>query len=251
MTNHTLFLERLSWPQVRAALETGMTTVVVPCGAVEQHGPHLPLFVDAEHGTRLGEEVARRLGNALAAPTIRIGCSQHHMHFPGTISLEPATFRAVCKDYCVSLSRHGFRKICMLPTHGGNFRPLRDMVNDLNEAVAPESTVVAYTDLMGMLGAWRNAVEQECGLGERVGGHADIAESSIMLSLHPDLVSVSQAQEGYLPQVDEAVIERIIREGFHTVTPSGILGDARGMTEAIGERCIAEVADVVADYFST
>ncbi|MCH7475968.1 MAG: creatininase family protein, partial [Gemmatimonadetes bacterium] len=123
----SLFLERLTSPQVAAALKEGKTTIVVPCGAVEQHGPHLPLFVDAEHGTRLGAEVARRLGNTLVAPTIRIGCSEHHMSFSGTISLEETTFRAVCRDYCVSLSRHGFRKICMLPTHGGNFRPLRDM----------------------------------------------------------------------------------------------------------------------------
>ena len=245
----SLFLERLTSPQVAAALEQGKTTIVVPCGAVEQHGPHLPLFVDAEHGTRLGAEVAQRLGNALVAPTIRIGCSEHHMSFPGTISLEETTFRAVCRDYCVSLSRHGFSTICMLPTHGGNFRPLSDMLDDLNEAVRPQSIVRAFTDLMGMIDAWRHAVQEESGLGARVGGHADIAESSIMLSLHPELVEVDRAQEGYLPGVDESVVERIIRDGFHTVTPTGILGDARGMTEAIGERCISVAADLLAGFF--
>ena len=102
MQQHTLFLERMRWPQVRAAIESGTTTVVVPCGAVEQHGPHLPLFVDAEHGTKLGEEVARRLGRALVAPTIRVGCSDHHMSFAGTISLRQGTFTAVCRDYRVN-----------------------------------------------------------------------------------------------------------------------------------------------------
>ncbi|MCH7717228.1 MAG: creatininase family protein [Gemmatimonadetes bacterium] len=246
----SLFLERLTSPQVAAALKEGKTTIVVPCGAVEQHGPHLPLFVDAEHGTRLGAEVARRMGNTLVAPTIRIGCSEHHMSFSGTISLEETTFQAVCRDYCVSLSRHGFRKICMLPTHGGNFRPLRDMLDDLNEAVRPHhSTVRAFTDLLGMLEAWRRAVQEESGLGARVGGHADIAESSIMLCLHPDLVQVDRAQEGHVSGVDESLVERIIRDGFHTVTPSGILGDARGMTETIGERCIAEAAEMVVECF--
>ena len=138
----------------------------------------------------------------------------------------------------------------MLPTHGGNFRPLRDMLDDLNEAVRPHSTVRAFTDLLGMLEAWRRAVQEESGLGARVGGHADIAESSIMLSLHPDLVQVDRAQEGYVSGVDESVVERMIRDGFHTVTPSGILGDARGMTETIGERCISVAADMVAEYFA-
>ena len=56
-----LFLERLRWPEIGDALRNGYTTAIVPCGAVEQHGPHLPLFMDTEHGTLLGAEVARRL----------------------------------------------------------------------------------------------------------------------------------------------------------------------------------------------
>jgi creatinine amidohydrolase len=79
-----LLLERLTSPEVRAAIDAGYTTVVVACGAVEQHGPHLPLCMDAEHGAALAEEVARRLGDALVAPPIRIGCSEHHMRFAGS-----------------------------------------------------------------------------------------------------------------------------------------------------------------------
>jgi len=55
-----LYLERLRWPEVEWALRAGVTTAIVPCGAVEQHGPHLPPFIGAEHGTRLGAEVAVR-----------------------------------------------------------------------------------------------------------------------------------------------------------------------------------------------
>ena len=226
-----------------------MTTAIVPCGAVEQHGPHLPLFVDAEHGTKLGEEVARRLGNALVAPTIRIGCSEHHMGFAGTISLRDSTFRAICGDYCVSLARHGFRVIYLFPSHGGNFRPLAEAVDELNSLVVPQCRVVVFTDIIGMLETWRRVVEQETGLGDRVGGHADIAESSVMLRLHPELVEQAHAEAGYAPEITEDVIGRIIREGFKSVTANGILGDARGMSERIGERCIAEVADLLARHF--
>ena len=250
MQQHTLFLERMRWPQVRAAIESGTTTVVVPCGAVEQHGPHLPLFVDAEHGTKLGEEVARRLGRALVAPTIRVGCSDHHMSFAGTISLRQGTFTAVCRDYCVSLAHHGFRRVCMLPSHGGNFGPLAQMLDELNAAAGSTCTVTAFTDLIAVLEVWKRVVEEMGGLGERVGGHADIAESSVMLALHPDLVAEDEAVAGYLPQIREDVIERIIRDGFASVTPTGILGDARGMSKEIGQRCIDELADVMAAHFS-
>src|SRR5205807_8202470 len=134
MQSEQIELERMTWPQVRAALDAGRTTVVVSCGAVEQHGPHLPLFMDAEHGTALAIGVARSLGDALAAPTVRIGCSEHHMSFPGTISLEAATLEAVLRDYCTSLARHGFRRLCVIPSHGGNFAPLADMHPRVREA---------------------------------------------------------------------------------------------------------------------
>jgi creatinine amidohydrolase len=246
---HEIFLERLTWPEVREALDEGRTTVIVPCGAVEQHGPHLPLLVDAEHGAKLGEEVARRLGNALVAPPIRVGCSEHHMAFPGTVSIRPATLEALCQDYCMSLSRHGFRRICLLPSHGGNFKVLAEMVQGLNDVVGPSCTVVAFTDLIGMLETWKRVVEEEAGLGARVGGHADIAESSVLLSIHPDLVKPELAEKGYIPDMRGEVVDRIIQEGFQTVTPNGILGDARGMTREIGERCITEVAEMLVAFF--
>ena len=170
-----IILEQLRWPDVRAALDAGVTTVVFACGAVEQHGPHLPLFTDAEHGTRLAEGVARRLGKALVAPTIRIGCSQHHMAFPGTISLQPATLVAICRDYCVSLAHHGFTKLCIIPSHGGNFAPLAAMRERLHFFFFDRARLVIYTDLQAVLGVWRCVVEEESGLGGRVGGNGDIA----------------------------------------------------------------------------
>lgn len=245
-----LFLEHLTWPEVADALESGKTTVVVPVGAVEQHGPHLPLCVDAERGTRLGWEIAERLGNALVAPTIRVGCSDHHMDFPGTISLRETTLGAVCVDYCVSLSRHGFTRICMAPSHGGNFAPLASMLEELNQAVGPACTVLAYTDLLGFLAAWKRVVADEVDLAERVGGHADIAEGSVMMAIRPDLVKADRAEAGYLGETSQALLERIFNEGFRSVTPNGILGDARGLSADLGEKCLAAGADAMALFFS-
>jgi creatinine amidohydrolase len=242
-----LRLERMTSPEVRAAIEGGRTTAIIACGAVEQHGPHLPLFMDAEHGERLAEEVARRLGDALVAPSIRVGCSEHHMRFAGSMSVRVETFEAICLDYCTSLARHGFRQIYLIPTHGGNYGPLAAMLPRLNEAVGPATRVSAFTDLQAQIEVWERVVEQEAGLGSRVGGHADIAESSIMMVLHPELVRADLAAAGYEGPLTPDVLKRVFEEGIGAVTPNGILGDARGMSEAIGRRCIEATAELLAE----
>ena len=250
MTRQDLLLEEMTWPEVERSIAAGFTSVVVAAGAVEQHGHHLPLLVDAARGDRLALEVARRLGNALVAPTIRVGCSEHHMAFSGTVSLRRSTLKAVCMDYAVSFARHGFRTICFVPSHGGNFAPLAEMLDDLCDAavsVRPGCQVRAYTDLVGFLAFWKKAVaELAPELAHRVGGHADIAESSEMLCIRPDLVRGELAAAGHIGDFDDALAERIFRDGFRTVTANGVLGDARGMSREIGERCIAYAADGMA-----
>ena len=166
------------------------------------------------------------------------------MAFSGTISLRRNTLEAICLDYTVSLARHGFRRICFVPSHGGNFGPLAEMLPDLRAAVAPSCTVDAYTDLIGFMELWQRAVRGIAPeLVARVGGHADLAETSEMLVIRPDLVLEERAEEGHIQPFDEELRDRIFREGFRAVTPNGILGDARGATREIGEACIAAAAD--------
>ncbi len=242
--SENILLEEMTWPEVESAIAGGTTTVVVAVGAVEQHGPHLPLLVDAVRGDRLAVEVAQRLGEALAAPTIRVGCSEHHMGFSGTLTLRRSTLEAVCIDYAVSLARHGFTRICFVPSHGGNFGPLAEMLPDLRAAVGPECTVDAYTDLVGFMALWEAAVSEVApDLVGRVGGHADIAETSEILCIRPDLVRTERAEAGHVQAFDDELRDRIFSEGFRSVTPNGILGDARGASEAIGLACIAHAAE--------
>lgn len=240
----SLLLEEMTWPDVEAAIEDGWTTAVIAVGAIEQHGPHLPLLVDAARGDRLSYEIAVRLGKALVAPTIRVGCSEHHMGFPGTITLRQNTLEAICLDYAVSLARHGFTRLCFVPSHGGNFGPLAQMLPDLRAAVAPSCSVDTFTDLVGFMDFWQAAVaEHDASLAERVGGHADLAETSEMLTIRPDLVRSDRAVRGHIQPFDEELKERIFREGFRAVTETGILGDARGATPEMGETFMAFAAD--------
>src|SRR5919197_5243171 len=142
-----LELDKLTWPEVQAELDGGRDTVVIAFGATEQHGPHMPLATDALIGDELARAVADRI-DAFVAPTVRVGCSSHHLDFPGTLSLEDETFHAIVADLVRSLAHGGFRRMVLLPTHGGNFAPLAAALEKLDvEGVK----VVALTDLRALL----------------------------------------------------------------------------------------------------
>src|ERR1700693_3678444 len=100
-------LDRMSWPEVQAELAAGRDTVVMAFGATEQHGPHMPLATDALIGDHLARLVADEL-DAFVAPTVRIGCSEHHLAFPGTLSVSEQTFHGIVADVVRSLARGGF-----------------------------------------------------------------------------------------------------------------------------------------------
>ena len=116
-------------PDIRAAIERGMDTVVFAVGSNEQHGPCLPVFTDAAFGDTLAYLVAQKLDNAFKGPTINIGCSDLHMKFAGTISLRKETLQNVIRDYCASLAKHGFRRIVVIPSHpmAGTSVPLQKL----------------------------------------------------------------------------------------------------------------------------
>lgn len=246
----SLHLDHLTSPEVERALERGWSSAIVAFGAVEQHGPHLPMLVDAEHGSRLAEATARRMGDTLVAPTVRVGCSAHHLAFAGSLSLRRATLEAVARDYCTSLAHHGFTDVYLVPTHGGNFAPLGEATPELDEAAGPDCRVQAFADLDAILELWRRVVEEETGQGERVGGHADIAETALMLALRPDLVREDRAEAGFTGTVDDELLERGFREGFDAISADGILGDARGATPELGERILEEEAVLLAEHFA-
>src|SRR5262245_36493210 len=108
----------MTWQGIRDAQARGLTTATFACGAVEQHGPHLPTGTDTYLGTALAERAARLAGNTLVAPTLRPGLSEHHMHFPGSFTVRPSTFVALVEDYCSSLARQGFERIVVFSSHG-------------------------------------------------------------------------------------------------------------------------------------
>jgi creatinine amidohydrolase len=233
-------MDRLSWTDIRAEQERGRGTVVVAFGATEQHGPHLPLATDALLGDHLARLVADRL-DAFVAPTVRIGCSEHHLEFPGTISFSQDTFHRIVADIVASLARGGFDRVILVPTHGGNFGPLGDAVEKLGPD--PGIEVRALTDLTALL-AIAQLGESEHGVPMGEGGlHAGEWETSMLVAIHPDLVHMERGEPGYTGDPQEAA-GAIFGAGVHTISQNGVIGDPARSSAENGARYWDEVVRI-------
>jgi creatinine amidohydrolase len=233
----------MTWPEIRAEQRRGRDTVVVAFGATEQHGPHMPLATDALIGDHLARLVADRL-DAFLAPTVRLGCSEHHLAFPGTLSISERTFRAVVSDLVGSLARGGFARVVMLPTHGGNFAPLAAAIEDLGPS--PGVEVSALTDLGALFTIARlGAEEHGVPLGEG-GIHAGEWETSMLMAIHPELVHAELREAGYTGD-PQAAAGAIFAEGVHTVAENGVIGDPARASAEHGARYWEEVLRITLD----
>jgi creatinine amidohydrolase len=230
----------MTWPEIKAEQERGRDTVVVAFGATEQHGPHMPLATDALLGDHLARIVAERL-DAFVAPTVRVGCSEHHLEFAGTLSISEATFHGIVADILRSLARGGFARAVLLPTHGGNFGPLAAALELLGPL--PGLEVRALTDLSTLFTIARlGAEEHGVPLGEG-GVHAGEWETSMMLAIHPELVHTERSERGYTGD-PQAAAAAIFGAGVHTVASNGVIGDPGRASAEHGVRYWDEVLRV-------
>jgi creatinine amidohydrolase len=230
----------MTWPEIKAEQERGRDTVVIAFGATEQHGPHMPLATDALLGDHLARMVAECL-DAFVAPTVRVGCSEHHLEFAGTLSISESTFHGIVADILHSLARGGFARAVLLPTHGGNFGPLAEALELLGPL--PGLEVRALTDLSTLFTiAQVGAEEHGVPLGEG-GLHAGEWETSMMLAIHPELVHPERGVPGYTGD-PQAAVGAIFGAGVHTVASNGVIGDPGRASAEHGVRYWDEVLRV-------
>jgi len=173
-----MLLKELDWRGVKDYLERE-DRIVLPIGSVEQHGPFGILGTDHLVPEAIAAEVASRTGT-LAAPVIAYGMSQHHMAFPGTMSLEPTTLILVIRDLLASLSRHGFHRVLILNGHGGNIAPVQSGIAEICHK---------ETDLKIKFFSWWEKEEIRALLeemfGDEEGHHGTPSEISMVMHLHP------------------------------------------------------------------
>lgn len=242
MPRPSVLLEEYTWPEVESALEAGTRTVIVAVGSVEQHGPHLPLIMDTLDGEELSRRVAEKLGDALAAPPIRPGCSGHHMDFPGTITLPPETLMDVIRSYCRSFDEHGFEHVVLVPTHGGNFAPVRTVAPEISREI--DANVITLADLDEHMSLMNEGLRESGVEYEEEVIHAGAVETAMVLAVDEGLVRTDRLEVGH---EGEVATSRLLSEGFEAIAENGVLGDPRKATREAGEAIFEKVADAYAE----
>jgi creatinine amidohydrolase/Fe(II)-dependent formamide hydrolase-like protein len=194
----TVFIEEMTWMEVRDALKAGKDTVLIATGGVEQNGPYL---ATGKHDYVLrgtAEAIARKLGNALVAPVVAfvpegdIDPPTEHMKYPGTISLTEDTYQRLLTDICACFRTHGFRHIVLIGDSGGNQKGMKEVAARLSARWAGGKTHVyfipAYYDYPGV----KKWLESQ-GLHQKDEGlHDDFAITAQMMAVDPTTVRMKQ-----------------------------------------------------------
>src|SRR2546421_4376519 len=210
--------------------------VVIPLGSLEQHGKHLPLFVDSIQVDSVAREAEKRLADRmLLLPTLWLGCSEHHLDFPGTVSVPPSLYSQMIKSVARCVLRARFGRIVFLNGHGGNETPgaqaLTEMVGESDDA---DNAYLIFTSWWQLAAP---AIEPEkVGTTSPGISHACEYETSMMLFIRPDLVQKEKAVER--PPVltndwlhgEYGARVRMFRR-FHRLTAAGNMGKPTQGTE--------------------
>lgn len=198
--HETVFIEEMTWVEIRDALKDGKTTVIVPTGGVEQNGPYM---VTGKHNfiTRaVTEAVAKKLGKTLVAPVIGfvpegdIDPPTDHMRYPGTISVTEDTYERLLTDICASFRTHGFRDIILLGDSGGNQDGMKAVAEALNKKWAGKPTRVHFIPEFydePDLEAW---LEKQGIKQKDEGLHDDFTQSAELAAIDPTLIRMKQRQ---------------------------------------------------------
>jgi creatinine amidohydrolase len=194
--------------------------LLVPLGAVEQHGHHLPLATDTTVACAVAEAAAGDLDGALLAPALAYGASGEHEDFPGTVSIGTEALTGLLVEYGRSASRWAGRLV-LVNGHGGNLDALRSAGAQLRT----EGRDVAWFPC-SVAGA---------------DAHAGRTETSLMLHVEPEGVREDRAVAGDTAPIAE-LLPRLRAEGVRAVSPTGVLGDPAGASAAEGERLLAGMA---------
>lgn len=236
-----------TWPQVESYLKEA-DGIIVPIGSTEQHGPSGPLGTDSICAEIVAHEVARRT-NTLVAPTLTIGMAQHHLAFPGTLSLQPSTLIAVINDLVRSLTTQGFRHIYFLNGHGGNVAIIQTAFQEFRAGSSLQGGtdgVLLRTDNWYSGRRSRELAQQLFGAGD--GSHAKPSEISVAWYAWPESAQPAQSFEPEIAPRGSGPFGDA--RDFRARFPDGRIGaNPSGANIEAGERLFqASVEDILESY---
>ena len=239
------FFAYLSWTEIRDMPHKENVVLIQPIGAIEQHGPHLPIAVDTAIVTGVLGKALDALDPKIPAyglPPLCYGKSNEHWDFPGTITLTAATLMATLNELGESLYRAGFRKLILMNGHGGQPQPLEIVARDLHQR-HPNFSIFPF-----FVWAVPHQISQLLTPQERAEGiHAGDAETSLLLALLPNQVSMERAVAEYAPHLPDGSLLSL--EGnlpfawtTHDLSQSGVIGDPIPATPAKGQQILESLA---------
>lgn len=235
-----------TWQEVEAYLRTSKA-IVLPIGSTEQHGPNGLIGTDAICPEIVARGVGEKIG-ALVTPTLGIGMAQHHLGFPGSVSLRPSTLIAVVKDVVQSLARHGFERYYFLNGHGGNIATVTAAFSEIYSDKS-FSSGENHPRIRCKLSNWYMApgVKQLSAklFGSSEGSHATPSEVSLTYYAYPESVKSAEMSPELAPTgpIYDA-------EDYRSRFPDGRIGSNPSLASADAGRqlYLAAVEDVARDY---
>jgi creatinine amidohydrolase len=235
----TVFLEELTWTELRDRIHGGKTTMLVPVGGTEQNGPAIALGKHNARARALAERVARGLGDALVAPVVayvpegRVSPPTGHMRFPGTLSVPEGAFAEVLEGTARSLRQHGVRDVVFLGDHGPTLSVLRAVAVRLNRewSGGPARAHAVEEYYRAAQAEFPRLLRERGYRADEIGTHAGLADAALTLALAPGLVRADRLRPGTGDSGD------------------GADGDPRRATAALGvigvDAIVAQTVDAV------
>ena len=226
LASDSVYLEDLSWTELRQTIASGKTTILIPVGGVEQSGPHMAL---GKHNVRahvLAGRIATKLGNAMVAPVLayvpegNIDKPAGHMRFAGTISVSDAAFKGILEGAARSLKQHGFVNVVLMGDHGGYQTQLAAVAATLNHAWAGTPARAWFIEdyYRAASSGFAQVLRGKGYTDAQIGTHAGLADTALMLAIDPSLVRSGQLNH---PIADK--------------NASGVSGDPQFATAILGQ----------------
>lgn len=235
VTSSSVYLEELTSFELRKAVASGTTTVLVPIGGTEQNGPHMSL---GKHNVRvkaLAGQIAQRLGNAIVAPVLAyvpegsIFPPVAHMRFSGTISISEATFESILESTARSFKQHGFHDVVFLGDHGGYQKNEAHAAETINRELASDKRFHALALTAYYEASQAPYIQALRGKGfsdAEIGIHAGLSDTSLMLAIDKSLVRTE-----------------LLAEGAKAGLADGVFGDPRKASAELGQIGVHEIVD--------